>query len=332
MVINFKYINIFSKLSVALFLAVSFIACGGGDGSGEGPIDDTTETGDTNNGTDNSITSENYVSRAAQVYMTMTSLGGIYAVKPLFSRLALYYEESGQTVSACNNSGEKNINAQKSGPERSLNPGDNMTVTYLQCDDGEGVQEGSLSIDIIENNEVSNTESQTLFDSVSSKTLNGVSITQNMRIKEEKLGEANVVGINSDRYEVDGSFRGNPNTTEHPAPHYENDIVRFSNMVFERYNDESISANYYYWDIESHDKENSDFSYTTIVLDDLRSTELGLSSGRYSVVMQGDLIEVTIAGVDNIQITLDRNSDGTVEEQQQMTANDFFAAGISIPE
>jgi hypothetical protein len=272
------------------------------------------------------------VKTAVQVYLTQVSIGGIYAVKPAFAQLELCYKEAGQTVTACDNSGEMNVNVQKSGPKRSLNPGDNMSITYQQCDDGEDVQEGTLSDDIFENNEIGNTESRAIYDYMSNKLLDGISITQTMRIKEEKLGEVSVVGINSDRYETDGSFKGNPNTIEHPAPHYEDDKARFSKMIFERYFDDLASVNYYYWDIESQDKENSNFSYTTTVLDDVRINELGLYSGRHFVIIQGDRIDVTIAGVDNIQVTLDRNNDGTVEEQQQMTANELFAAGIIIPE
>jgi hypothetical protein len=151
-----------------------------------------------------------------------------------------------------------------------------------------------------------------------------------MRIKVEQLGEVSVTGINSDRYETDGSFKGNPNTIDHPAPHYEDYKVRFSKMIIERYQNNSTEDSYLYWDIDVLDKEDSAFSYTTVVLDDLRSDNTGLASGRYSVIYQGDRIEVTIAGADNVQVILDRNNDGSVEEQQQMTNDQFFAAGIFV--
>jgi hypothetical protein len=330
-IINSKHTNLISKLSIASFLMIALIACGGGGGgdgddTGDGVVSDTS---DTNSDTGNTI-SENYVSIASQVYFAQASLGGIYSVEPLFTRLTLYYEESGQNVTACDSSGEKNINTQKSGPDNSLNPGDNLTITYLNCNNGEGAQEGTVSLDIIENREASNSDFRTIFDTVVNKTLNGDSIIQNMRIKQEILGEADVVGVNSDRYETDGTFKGNPNTTEHPAPHYEDENVRFSKMIYEKYNDYSTNDTYLYWDIDVLDKEGTAFSYTTTVLDDVKGNNSGLSSGRYSVIYQGDRIEVTIAGPDNIQVILDRNNDGSVDEQQQMTDDQFIVEGLNI--
>ncbi|MCU7806144.1 MAG: hypothetical protein KZQ96_23470 [Candidatus Thiodiazotropha sp. (ex Lucinoma borealis)] len=337
MTLNTKHIKLLSSLNIASFLTMALVACGGGGGGTDGSTDGSTDVstvdstvGDINSDTDFSSTSENYVTTAAMVYFTQASLGGIYAVKPLFSKLVLYYEESGQKVTACDNSGEKNINVQKSRPENSLNPGDNMTVTYLHCNDGEGAQEGTLSIDIIENSEVSNSDFRTILDSVSNKILDGATIIGNMRIKQEELSEANVIGINSDRYETDGAFKGNPNTTEHPAPHYEDDKYRFSKMIFEKYQDDSTNDTYLYWDIDFHDKDNTAFSYATTVLDDVKIINSALSSGKYSVLSQGDRIEVTIAGTDNIHVILDKNNDGSVEEQQQMTSNQFFAAGFVV--
>jgi hypothetical protein len=337
--INSKRSRLLSKLNITSFLIIALVACGGGGGSGESPVgvvSDTTgdSTSDNTSDSDNvpgiSNTSESYVTMAAQVYLAQSSLGGIYAVKPLFSKLALYYMGTGQEVIACENSGEKNTNAQKSGDERSLNPGDNLTVTYQQCDDGEGIKEGTSTIDIIENDEVSGSELRTIFDYVSNGTLNGAPKLVNMRIKVEQLGEVSVTGINSDRYETDGSFKGNPNTIDHPAPHYEDYKVRFSKMIIERYQNNSTEDSYLYWDIDVLDKENSTYSYTTVVLDDLRGGNTGLVSGRYSVIYQGDRIEVTIAGADNVQVILDRNNDGSVEEQQQMTNDQFIAQGFII--
>ncbi|MEW7994666.1 MAG: hypothetical protein G8D81_06300 [gamma proteobacterium symbiont of Clathrolucina costata] len=328
-ILNSKQINLFSKLNITSFIAITLVACGGGggDGAGEVAIDDASdinsESGITN-------TSGSYITTAAQVYFTQAGLGGIYAVEPHFAKFALYHEESGQKVTACDNSGEKSINVQKSGPEESLNPGDNLTVTYLHCDNGKGVQEGTSSIDIIENNEVSNMDFRAIYDSVSDKIIDGGPLIVNMRIKQEGLGDANIVGINSDRYEIDGSYKGNPNTIEHPAPHYEDDKARFSRMIIERYQNDSTNDTYLYWDLDLLNKENTAFSYTTTVLDDMKIINSVLSAGRYSVFYQGDRIEVTVAGPDIVQVILDENNDGSIEEQQQMTNDQFIAEALIV--
>lgn len=335
---NSKLIYLFAKLNIASFIAVALFACGGGsggggtDGTSDGIVDDVNDTSDINSDTDNTNMSDNYVATAASVYLSQASMGGIYTVEPALAKLVLYYSDSSQEVTTCDISGEKSFNMQKSGPERSISPGDSLTITFMQCNDGEGVQEGASSINIIEHSEVSNNDSRTIYDSVRNKSLNGEPIIENLRIKHEELGEANVAGINSDRYETDGSFKGNPTLNEHPAPHYEDESYRFSKMVFEKYQDDSTEDTYIYWDIDVIDKENSAFSYTTTVMDDIRINNSGLSAGRYSVIYQGDKIEVTIAGADNIQVTLDENNDGTVDEQQQITDDEFFAAGIVVPE
>ncbi|MBT3058093.1 MAG: hypothetical protein AB2747_20280 [Candidatus Thiodiazotropha taylori] len=333
LVINSKYSSLLSQFSIAIFFACTLVACGGG-GSGNGENDGL---GDGTSGNDNSNVdilpvSEDYVGTAARVYVTQSSLGGVYAADTIFAHMALYYNDSGQEVMACEIGGEKNVNMQKSGPARSLSSGDSMTTTFLQCDEGDGVKEGNYSIVFIEYDEVSNVESRQLLEVVSNGSVDGETKIKNMRIKNEVLGEESVIGINSDRYEIDGSFKGNPRTGQLATPHYEDDKVRISRMVFERYFDDSISVNQLYWDTEAHDKENSDFSYTTTVLDDMRADENGLYSGSYFLIIQGHRIDVTIAGFDNIQVVLDRNNDGTIDEQQQLTNNDFFAAAIIIPE
>ncbi|MES9972424.1 MAG: hypothetical protein ABW092_20515 [Candidatus Thiodiazotropha sp.] len=341
-IINDKHKSIFSKLSITLFVATALVACGGGgggggddgvtDGTGDGVVDDVSDVSDVNNDTNTPVTSDDYLATAASVYISQASLGGIYAVQPAFAKLSLYYSESGQEVTACTISGEKQFDRQKSGPDRSVSAGDTMTVTYQQCDDGDGAQAGTMSINIVEHSEVSNIESRTLYDSIENKTMNGVSHIQNLRIKEEELGEADVSGINSDRYEADGSFKGNPNSADHPAPHYEDESYRFTRMIFEKYQNDSTNDTYLYWDIDVVDKGTSAFSYTTTVEDDIRINNSGLSSGSYSVIYQGDKIEVTIAGTENIQVTFDQNNDGTIDDQQQITDDEFFAAGFVVPQ
>jgi hypothetical protein len=329
-----KTISLFSKLSTASFLTIALVACGGGDGDGnelsDGPGQGT--LGDDSSNEDNSIVSDNYVETALRVYATQVSAGGIHALDAGSADYFLEMGENGQEVTACDISGEKSTNVEKSGLDDTLNPGDNMTTTYLQCDNGKGNLEGTASINIIEYNEVSNTESSVLYDYFKNITLNGEPRIKNMRIKRESLNEESVFGINSDRYEADGSFKGNPNMIEHPAPHHEDNSGRFSRMIFERYENDSTDEISLYWDLEFQDYENSTFSFTTTVLEDVRINELGMYAGHYFVITQGDRIEVIAAGADNIQVTLDRNNDGTIDEQQQMTFNDFFASGFDIPE
>ncbi|MEW8153681.1 MAG: hypothetical protein AB2765_03820, partial [Candidatus Thiodiazotropha endolucinida] len=77
-------------------------------------------------------------------------------------------------------------------------------------------------------------------------------------------------------------------------------------------------------------KENTAFSYTTTVLDDMKIINSVLSAGRYSVFYQGDRIEVTVAGPDIVQVILDENNDGSIEEQQQMTNDQFIAEALIV--